>query len=304
MAFQAFKSKRFSTEKRGLIDLINEIIEDYTSQGLTLTLRQLYYQLVSRDVIPNQEKSYKNLGSLVSEGRLAGLIDWDSIEDRVRKPVLWREHGSIQKCVEEALTYFRLPRWRQQPKYVELWVEKDAIANVLQPIASRWHIPLMVNRGYSSSSAMYEAAARFMASANQVESEHYDADDTFCDRPAVLLYLGDHDPSGEDMVRDIETRLTMFGVQDLTVEKLALTMEQVRQYKPPPNPAKLSDSRAAKYVKKYGKSSWEVDALPPPVLTQIITDAISSHTNLAAYERVRAEEKAATAKLRKAMQRL
>lgn len=304
MALQTFVPRDFSQAKLDQIEVVNEIIADYTGQGLTLTLRQLYYQLVSRDAIPNAEKSYKNLGSLVSDGRLAGLIDWDSIEDRVRKPVLWRQNESINECVEQAIEYFRLPRRRSQPTYLELWVEKDAIANVLRPIAAKWHIPLMVNRGYSSSSAMYEASQRFMLGANQVESDFYDAGDAFEDRPSVLLYLGDHDPSGEDMVRDIEARLNLFGVQKLQVEKLALTMEQIRLYKPPPNPAKTTDSRSKGYIEKFGTSSWEVDALNPRTLTTLIETAIEAHTDLDAYARVQREEQRTVTKLRAAMKKL
>lgn len=257
---QAFTTKRFGPERLATIAKANEIIEDYQSQGYRLTLRQLYYQFVSKDLIPNSERSYKNLGSTINEGRLAGLIDWDAIEDRVRVPRQAAEWDNIEDLVRSAVHSYRLPRWQGQDNYVELWVEKDALAGVLQPLATEYHVTLMVNRGYSSQSAMYESALRFKRNGRTGKEMH-------------LLYLGDHDPSGEDMVRDIRDRLNMFGV-DLTVEKLALTMAQVEQYDPPPNPAKMSDSRANGYVEKHGNSSWEVDALPPDVLAALIREAI------------------------------
>ena len=173
-------------------------------------------------------------------------------------PRLPNEFSDIKELINVALKSYRLPRWTGQEHYIELWVEKDALSGVLAPIAAKYHITLMVNRGYSSQSAMYEAGIRFC--------EHQE---NIC----TLFYLGDHDPSGEDMVRDIQDRLTMFGA-NLVVKKIAITMDQVRQYNPPPNPAKQTDTRAAAYIAKYGDSSWEVDALPPDVLHKLIEKAI------------------------------
>jgi hypothetical protein len=255
---EKFKDIKFKPDSVDRIEKCNDIIDDYKSQGLRLTLRQLYYQLVTKNVIPNVERSYKNLSSLVTDARMAGLMDWNAIEDRVRVPRVPQEFDDLKDLVEAAIRSYRLPRWRGQENYVELWVEKDALAGVLRPIATKYHITLMVNRGYSSASAMYESAQRFI---NQDAEEHH------------LLYLGDHDPSGEDMVRDVAERLETFG-STLHVKKLALTMDQVDQYNPPPNPAKMSDPRSDGYVAKHGNESWEVDALPPQVLTQVIEDEL------------------------------
>ncbi len=274
---EAFKSFRFRPETLKVIENANEIIEEYQGQGLRLTLRQLYYQFVSRDLIPNTPRSYKNLGSAINDGRLAGMIDWDAIEDRVRVPRRASEFESIKELVEAAIRSYRLPRWEGQSSYVELWVEKDALAGVLEPIAREFHVTLMVNRGYSSQSAMYEAAERFRAKV----ADGLDP---------ILFYLGDHDPSGEDMVRDVRDRLSMFGVE-VDVRKLALTMAQVEQYEPPPNPAKMSDSRAEAYVAKFGESSWEVDALPPNVLASLIRMAFRSVVDRKRMDVVIAREK-------------
>jgi hypothetical protein len=250
----------FRQESLSRINQCNKIINEYAEEGLHLTLRQLYYQLVTQNIIPNLEKSYKDLSSLVSNGRLAGLIDWNAIEDRTRMPRMHSEFENLNELVQAATYSYRLPRWDGQNNYVELWVEKDALAGVLSPLANEFHVVLMVNRGYSSQTAMYEASRRFLAS----------------NRDPVLFYLGDFDPSGEDMVRDIRDRMEMFGVNDLDVQKLALTMEQIETYNPPPNPAKVSDPRAVKYIEEHGDSSWEVDALPPRVLNQIISGAFAN----------------------------
>lgn len=258
---ERFKEMSFRPDSLARIELCNEIVDDYLAAGLRLTLRQLYYQLVTRNAIINEEKSYKHLSSLVSDARLAGLIDWDAIEDRVRQPRKQNEFDNLSDLVEAAINSYRLPRWAGQEYYVELWVEKDALAGVLTPLAREFHVTLMVNRGYSSQSAMHESAERFLRHCNNGH------------KTPLLFYLGDHDPSGEDMVRDIEDRLRMFGVNDIIVEKIALTTKQVKQYGPPPNPAKISDPRAAEYIRQHGRSSWEVDALPPKVLNKLIRAA-------------------------------
>lgn len=288
MAKEAYIEKNFRGESLRLIGLIDGIIKEYRAQGLRMTLRQTYYQLVARDVIPNKEESYKMLSGLLSNARLAGLIDWDAIEDRVRQPRMPLEFTDLKHRVESAVYNYRLPRWAGQEYYVELHVEKDAIANILSPIASRKHITLSVNRGYSSQSAMYESAQRFKETG----------------KPNILFYLGDLDPSGEDMVRDIRDRLEMFGVENIEVQKLALTWDQVQEYKPPTNPAKFSDPRAKGYVEKYGKHSWEVDALNPRTLTQIITDSIDAYLDQDAMDAVIAQEESDKKRLRKAVEEI
>jgi hypothetical protein len=286
MSKETFRTKRFGNIALERIEQCNDIVNEYTEQGLRLTLRQLYYQLVSRDVIPNVEREYKNLSTLVSDARLAGLMDWNAIEDRIRQPRTVSEFKNLDELVDAALAAYRLPRWGGQKYYVELWVEKDALAGVLEPLAREFHVTMMVNRGYSSQSAMYDSAARFIEPS----------------RPGILFYLGDHDPSGEDMVRDIADRLDMFGA-DVAVNKLALTMAQVRQYNPPPNPAKITDPRAKAYITKFGDSSWEVDALPPNILTQIIRTAFRGVVNVSMMNEVKNQETTDKAKLRSALRR-
>ena len=256
---QAYKRIKFNDRAEEALVNADKIIRQYQQAGLRLTLRQLYYQFVSRNLITNEEKSYKWLGKVISDGRLAGRLDWAAIEDRGRVPDVPSEWADVNSLIATALRAYRLPRWADQPAYAELWVEKQALAGVLEPLAHEHHVPLMVNKGYSSSSAMHESAQRFIDRAQG--------------RPSHLFYLGDHDPSGEDMVRDVRERLELFGVEDLTVEKLALTWDQIEEFSPPPNPAKLSDSRAKAYIEKFGYESWEVDALPPDELARIITNA-------------------------------
>lgn len=280
---EAFLKATLNDRRLAQAEICNRIIEDYLAQGLRLTLRQLYYQLVTMNEIPNQERAYKNLGKLVSDARLQGLVDWDAIEDRVRIPRTPQEFENLGELVDVAKRAYRLPRWRGQPEYIELWVEKDALSGVLAPLATEYHVTLMVNRGYSSQSAMYGSAKRFDAQDAQL---------------CTVLYLGDHDPSGEDMVRDVADRLQILArASAIEVEKIALTWEQVQHYDPPPNPTKLTDSRAEGYIAQYGDECWEVDALRPDVLAAIVRDAIEGHLDKPLMDKVKARERADKAQL-------
>lgn len=250
-------SLHLSKSNKIRLDQINVIVEEYHEQGYKLTLRQLYYQLVSRDIIPNKVEEYAKLSTILVKGRMAGLVDWDAIEDRVRFPKIPYYASGVEGAISDITHQYRLDRMRDQNVYIEVWVEKDALSGVISRVTEKYHIRLMVNRGYSSATAMHDAAERI------IESQ----------KLAYILYLGDHDPSGMDMIRDIRSRLLGFNA-GVTVIPVALTDEQIEKYNPPPNPAKISDPRATKYIEKYGVSSWEVDALTPIVLNNLIAKEI------------------------------
>lgn len=254
---ERFREKlQLSKNNQQQLIIINQIIEEYAKEGYKLTLRQLYYQLVSRDIIPNRVQEYAKLSNLLVKGRMAGVVDWEAIEDRIRVPFLpYWVHG-VDDAIKDTISHYRLNRQDGQKVYIELWVEKDALSGVLKRITSYYHINLMVNRGYSSCTAMHDAYKRLKRyEDNGIET--------------VILYLGDHDPSGLDMVRDIRERLEEFGVTP-EVRPIGLTKEQVKKYNPPPNPAKITDPRAKWYIEEYGNKSWEVDALNPKVLHKLV----------------------------------
>lgn len=260
---KAYITKRFREESLRMIDLVNEVIDEYHVKGYDLTLRQVYYQLVAADLIPNSERSYKNLGTLINEGRLAGYIDWDAIIDRTRNLRGLRSDTNPEITIYQAARLYRLDKWKNQPYHVEVWVEKDALAGIVGQICNRLDVDFFSCRGYTSQSEMWRAAQRL----KEFEDEG---------KETVILHLGDHDPSGIDMSRDITERLELFGARP-EFKRLALNMDQIDQYSPPPNPAKLSDSRAKGYIKKYGRSSWELDALKPETLDELINDNVTPY---------------------------
>ena len=266
MAKIAYIEKKFQTRSLIMIDKVNDVIDSYHAKGYDLTLRQVYYQLVAADVIPNTEKSYKNLGSLISDGRLAGLIDWKAIIDRTRGLKGLRSDDDPADAINKAAANYRLDWWKDQDYRVEVWVEKDALAGVIGSIANKLDVDYFSCRGYTSQSEMWRAAERL----KYYEEWH--------DKKNVILHLGDHDPSGIDMSRDIEERLALFGA-DVEFKRIALSMEQIEELSPPPNPAKITDSRAAKYIERYGRHSWELDALNPEYLDKLITTNVLKYAD-------------------------
>ncbi len=335
------KKLRLNNKNKEQLKIINGIIDEYKNQGYVLTLRQLYYQLVSRDIIPNRKSEYAKLSTLLTKGRMAGVVDWSAIEDRNRKPYIPGAWDSPEEIVKSAIHSYRRNRQLNQEVYIELWVEKDALSGVLKRITEKYHINLIVNKGYSSTSAMFDAHERVKEKLLE-------------NKKVVILYLGDHDPSGLDMIRDIHDRTKNFignskeikelwyGYEDeldklgedkkeeivqsmredyywvdetyfsneegddmdffkvhahklfddnVEVRPIGLTMEQIRKFAPPPNPAKITDPRAKWYIEKFGQVSWEVDALNPDTLHKLVRKNVEGLINTELFnEELKQEE--------------
>lgn len=276
MACEQFQSINFREATLILIDKCNTILDQYSEAGYDMTLRQLYYQLVATDEIPNSQKEYDKLGVIVNNARLAGLIDWEAIVDRTRS-LKGLSHWDKPSDIMDSVAYsYRLDKWATQKYRPEVWIEKDALAGVFQRVCNELDVPYFSCRGYTSQSEMYAASKRFLS---------YEEDD----QTAYIFHFGDHDPSGIDMSRDIQDRLNLFGTS-IEFDRLALNMNQVRKYKPPPNPAKIQDTRAHAYIKQFGAQSWELDALPPDTLAALVRNAIMDIIDQDAWDDVEARE--------------
>jgi hypothetical protein len=255
---EQFIDRKFHIKSDRIIEEANLIIAEYTAQGYTLTLRQLYYQFVSRDLIKNTMQEYKNLASIINDARLAGEIDWDAIEDRTRNLMSIEHYEDASSFLAIQARRYAEELWADQPYYCEVWVEKDALVGVVERPCNRLRVPFFAGRGYVSQSEMYHAGKRFE---EKIQSG----------KQVVIFHLGDHDPSGIDMTRDNIDRLTLFSGYPIDVRRLALNRDQISQYRPPPNPAKLTDTRAKDYIRNFGDSSWELDALDPGVIDAIVS---------------------------------
>jgi len=258
-----YQEIKLRKEALALIQVCNDIIREYTAAGYILTLRQLYYQCVSRDIIPNKQSEYKRLGSIVNDGRLVGLIDWSALEDRTRNVRSISHWDSPEQIINAVADQYAIDKWEDQYVRPEVWIEKDALVGVIERICNELDIAYFSCRGYTSQSEMWGAAQRFIKNAKAGQETH-------------IIHLGDHDPSGIDMSRDIEDRIRMFmthhgyGGSHFSFTRIALNQDQVDLYNPPPNPAKSTDSRFQGYMDIHGDESWELDALEPRVLSDLV----------------------------------
>jgi hypothetical protein len=257
--------KRPHPESAHLIAVIRRILEEHKQFG-KLTVRQVYYQLVSRGVIENSKSSYQKYVNHLTTGRKGGVIPWDAFEDRTRmfyKEPLPRYDLSNESDPQDALkswfryalnpkvsTEYDLSRWKDQPYYVELWVEKDALAGFLSPLCERLGVGLVVSRGYTSYTFKQEAIQRFTKCLTDGSG-----------KVPVLLYLGDLDPSGYDIFRCLNEEIDV-----AVVKRIGLHPQDVNQFSLIPNPIKDTDTRTKGFKNLYPElrdNVYELDALPP-----------------------------------------
>lgn len=286
-----YTPKNFRSDTLSIINQANVIIAEYEQQGFDLTLRQLYYQFVARDLIPNTQRDYKRLGGIINDARLAGLIDWDSIVDRTRNLQSRGHWNSPREIMRSAETGYHIDFWARQKYRPEVWIEKDALTGVFAGICNELDVPFFACRGYNSQSEMWGASQRFL---------QYIGDGQI----PLVLHFGDHDPSGVDMTRDTIDRLELFTeCRGVEVKRLALNWGQVEQYNPPPNPTKTTDSRATAYIAEFGKDSWELDAMEPQVLVDLTKNAIHDIRNGDTWGEDEGRKRSDRAQLRKVYQR-
>ena len=290
---QFIKKIKWQSRKEELFQKILPIAEKFQDDGYKITLRQLHYQLVGRNLINNTKSEYKKLGELIKEARLLGLLDWDLIVDNLRTPRKMGEWDSVKDIMESVYDSYRNKRHSVQKTHLEIWCEKDAMTSILEPITNKYHLNLMIDRGFGSTTMIYETAKRFLRESN-VMTQGF-----------VILYLGDHDPSGLNMVVDVQKRINMFlktlegrFATNCNVKQIALTQEQIKKYDLPPQMAKKSDSRYKKYEEEHGDESWELDALPTDVISKILKDEILEHINMEYYDGMIEEENKDKAKIK------
>lgn len=265
-------------DKQEVVATAIEIAEEYEGMGLRLTLRQLYYQFVSRGLIDNGQKQYKRLGAILTEARYSGAFPIRYIEDRgrtVRGSDCNNNQVSVDSAFSRAAGYVNsIPnwvieraKWYGQPIHVSVWVEKEALSGVFQPECDRLGVGWFACKGYPSVSSLQSwitQTDRFMEQATAEE--------------AVVLYFGDHDPDGWQIPRSAHQgieqlrSLNPYGPSyNLTFVRCALNMDQVQQYNPPPFPAKPTSARYKKYLaEQQTNDAWELDALEPQVLQALI----------------------------------
>lgn len=289
-----------------IVGAAERICEEYSRAGYDLTLRALYYRIVARDLFPDSRKwtrsptgawvkadpddpagtknadpNYKWLGGIVTDARMSGLIDWNHLSDQHRGTAALWHNDEPSDLIHQVARGFGIDLWEDQPRRVEVWVEKDALSAIVDQVARRFDVGSFACKGYASSTSLWMAAQRHARWIREGQA-------------VTVLYLGDHDPSGLDMGRDVRDRLETFvnhdlprwgsasrpyddaedGLPLLEIRRIALNMDQIEELNPPPNPTKLGDSRTSAYVEQYGEECWELDAIDPPQMDTLISEAI------------------------------
>jgi hypothetical protein len=254
--------KTFYKKTAELLSECDAICTTYAAKGYTLTLRQLFYQLVATNKIENTVREYKNLGVVVTDGRYAGWLDWEHITDRVRviqrKP-RWQD---VEDFVNVVAPQFAVDTWQKQLYRPEVWIEKDALIELAAEACEPLDVPYIAVKAYNSASAMWEATKRF---------REYRRDGQI----PLILHLGDHDYTGDDCSRFLQERMTLLTDGLVELRRLALNRDQIEKYELPPQPGKQADPRFRGYLEKHQTTEvWELDALPPDVIVRIIEDGI------------------------------
>lgn len=279
MALEWFKDNNFHGASHDKITQARAIVQEYYDDGYVLTLRQLYYQFVSRGYSENSLKAYKALSELMKNARLAGLIDWSMIEDRARSLSGRKNYNSPHDAVKRLYGSYNKDMWSNQETRIEVWCEKDALVGVLEKACVPYDVNFFACKGFVSVSAMYDAAKRLKWNkANGIN--------------VVYLYLGDFDPSGMDIPRSVEDYLKLLSNEEtFEFKRIALNQDQIKEHKPKPYWAKPSDSRHKAFVEKFGEEAYELDALKPQILVDLIQDNIKPYIDDSAW-REREEETA------------
>jgi hypothetical protein len=279
MSKEQYEERRFAAKTQRVIDQANAIMAEYAGQRVSL--RQLHYQFVARDFYENTSQNYKKLGDILRNARMAGKVSWSVIEDRGRSLV---GSGSGWDSPAQAMRAYahnyEEDLWNTSPVKVEIWTEKDALSSVIRPVAREFRVNFFASKGYPSVSSLKQAADRF----NRMD---------FNGQEVFILFLSDHDPEGLDMARQLEEIMETFGVTNLTVKRLGLTMEQINQLNPPSSFAKAGSSRLPGYIAETGSDlAWELDALPTEFLQTLIGDALAELKDDEAYEQREREQQA------------
>lgn len=280
MSCEFFTTVNFRAKTMAMIDQANEILEEYAAQGFVLTLRQLYYQFVTRLFLANDDREYGRLGRAMTDARRAGLVDWDYIEDRTRELETFSSWGRPTDILYGAAHSYQENLWLDQLRRPEVWIEKAALIGVMKPACEKRRVPHMAARGYPSHSELYSAGKRLQGHLEDGLA------------PGVF-YFGDHDPSGLDMTRSLREELSLSARALIEVVRLGLNLDQLRELRLPPNPAKEPDRRFEQYVRETGcTDSWELDALSPAFIDGLIEQAISDLVDHEAWKEALGREQA------------
>mgnify|MGYP003375782444 CR=1 FL=1 len=258
------KARKPQARTKPLWDAILTVAAEYER----MSVRQLFYQLVSRRAVEKTEAAYKRVCDISAQMRLAGALDYRKIVDGHRSRRVGWQFDSLTEALENTHELYKRNYWLEQPAWVEIWCEKDALTGVIEPICRDYGVPYVATRGFPSITLMYESAMQMKARGKDTR----------------VYYFGDHDASGRAISANLERDMRAHGAW-VTVERVALEPSQIEYYDLPTRPGKASDSRHAKFAERYGDASVELDALPPNVLEQMVRQMILGNIDREVWRR-------------------
>jgi hypothetical protein len=258
-----------------IADLFTATLRIVDAEESAITIRHLFYRLVGLNVIEKTERAYKVLCYHLSRWRKAGLVPWDAFADSTRWHIRADTFDGISDALRRTRETYRRDLWATQPYYVEVSIEKDAIAGVISDVTDDFGVPLFVCRGFASLSSMYSASLTFK------EAE--------CKGKQVILYhLGDYDPSGHAAADAMENTFADDFDCMIQFERIAILPEQIQEFDLPTRPTKQSDSRSKNWT---GSECVELDSLPPKELRALVENAITSCIDSHAWKQIKKIER-------------
>jgi hypothetical protein len=253
------------------VETRREALLSIIDAGKPMTVRQVFYQATVHNIVEKAETGYTKVQTDLTKMRRGGSLPYDRLTDNTRWQRKPRTFDSVEEALQNTAAFYRKSLWREADSYVEIWLEKDALAGVILPVTAMFDVPLMVARGYASLSFLYSAA------------EHIN--DLYV--PTYIYHLGDFDPSGVNAGEKIEETLRELAPDaEIHFERLAVTREQIREWNLPTRPTKKSDTRS----KGFGKISVELDAIEPNRLRTLVQKVIEQHLPPEQYEVLKAAE--------------
>jgi hypothetical protein len=252
-----------------------ERAERILSAEQPMTIRQLFYRLVSVQALENSVPEYKKLSRVMTDARESGQVPFEWIVDRSRPTYAPTVFDNLKAGLTALRNCYRKDYWQEQPTHVEIWTEKDAIIGSIERVTDELGVTVRVSRGFTSTTRVHEIASVFAG----------------IFKPIFVYYLGDHDPSGRAIELDLYDRISRFG-PDFQMARLAIRERDIDDFILPPLRIKASDTRAAAFRRKFGNRCVELDALPPEELRSRVRQAIERHIEEEAWGRALAIEKA------------
>jgi hypothetical protein len=258
ITYTAYRPQKRTREK---IDQINAILEEYAMQGFQMTIRQLYYQMVSRELIPFSNSEYDKLLDLIGNARNGGMIDWSHIVDRSRDSYRVPLFESVDDALQQAAQRYHVDIWEGMPLKPVIWFEKAGLSQIIGTVANSYNIEYMATRGENSLTWLHNSSQ---------------------DRDTVILYLGDHDGHGVQISDGMAEKVRLYSGSRVQFHRIGISLQQGEEISAPKIPLKDVRNLSFDYKKRFTCNyGYEIDAFSPEQLANLLHDEVQKFIGLA-----------------------